>query len=357
MNMERKKKFIVNTMYFGIMLAIAVLLLKFALPLLAPFAIGFVLAYILKRPSRFVARRLHISRKISAILMVLVFYCTIGLLIALLCIKSFAAAGEFLSNLPGFYTSRVEPMLMSIFTGIEQSVLSIDESLITTLEQLWGQFVDSLGQLVTSLSTGMISVLYALAGSLPGLCIRMLLMIISTFFIAMDYDRITSFILRQMSETAQEIFMEIKTYVTGTLFVCIRSYALIMSITFVELSIGLSVIGVENAISIALMIAIFDILPVLGTGGIMIPWAVITALQANYSMALKLLIVYVVVTIIRNIIEPKIVGSQLGLHPVATLASLFVGAQLFGVIGMFGFPIGLSLLKYLNEQGTIRIFK
>ena len=148
----------------------------------------------------------------------------------------------------------------------------------------------------------------------------------------MDYDRITGFFIRQMSEKAQEVFWEIKTYVTGTLFVCIRSYALIMSITFVELSIGLTVVGIENAVVIALLIAVFDILPVLGTGGIMIPWAAITAIQGEFKLALALFAVYIVVTIIRNIIEPKIVGSQLGLHPVATLASLFLGAQLFGCL-------------------------
>ena len=91
--------------------------------------------------------------------------------------------------------------------------------------------------------------------------------------------------------------MEIQSYVAGTLFVCLRSYALIMTITFVELSIGLTLIGV------------------------------------------------------------KIVGSQIGLHPVVTLVSMFVGAQLLGVLGLFGFPIGLSLLRYLNETGAIRLFK
>ena len=357
MNLDKKRTFIVNTLYFGIMLLLAVVLLKYALPLLAPFVIGFVLAYLLKRPIRFAAHKLHINRKVAAIALVLVFYCTIGLLLALLGIKAFSAAGDFLRGLPGFYTARVEPVLMSIFSGIEQSVLSIDESLIASLEQLWGQFVESLGQLVSSLSAGTISVLYSLAGSLPGLFIKLLLMIISTFFIAMDYDRITGFFIRQMSEKAQEVFWEIKTYVTGTLFVCIRSYALIMSITFVELSIGLTVVGIENAEVIALLISVIDILPVLGTGGIMIPWAAVTAIQGEFKLALALFAVYIVVTIIRNIIEPKIVGSQLGLHPVATLASLFLGAQLFGVVGLFGFPIGLSLLRYLNEQGTIKIFK
>ncbi len=130
-----------------------------------------------------------------------------------------------------------------------------------------------------------------------------------------------------------------------------------MSITFIELSIGLSILRIENSIIIAFLISIFDILPVLGTGGIMIPWTIITALQGNIPMAFALLVVYLVVTIIRNIIEPKIVGSQIGLHPVVTLISMFVGAQLFGVIGLFGFPITLSLLRHLNDTGAIKLFK
>ena len=141
----------------------------------------------------------------------------------------------------------------------------------------------------------------------------------------------------------------------GTLWVCIRSYALIMSITCVELCIGLSLVKIPNPVIIALCISIFDILPVLGTGGIMIPWVVLTFIQGRFARALGLLAVYITITVIRNIIEPKIVGSQLGLHPVVTLCSMFVGAQLLGVIGVFGFPIGLSLLCHLNARGVIKI--
>lgn len=107
---------------------------------------------------------------------------------------------------------------------------------------------------------------------------------------------------------------------------------------------------------VALLIAIFDILPVLGTGGIMIPWVILSALQGNFSRALALLVVYVVITVIRNIIEPRIVGKQIGLHPVLTLMSMFVGTHLFGVTGLFGLPILLSLLRYLNDTGTISLF-
>lgn len=89
----------------------------------------------------------------------------------------------------------------------------------------------------------------------------------------------------------------------------------------------------------------------------MIPWTIITAITGDHKLALGLLIVYLAITVIRNIIEPKIVGSQIGLHPVVTLVSMFVGAQLFGVLGLFGFPIGLSLLRHLNDTGTVRLFR
>lgn len=150
--------------------------------------------------------------------------------------------------------------------------------------------------------------------------------------------------------------LEIKDYVVYTLFHCILSYALIMFITFLELSLGLTVIRVANSIIIALLISIFDVLPVLGIGGIMILWVIITAVGGDYTMAVGLIFVFLFVTVVRNILKPKIVGSQVGLHPVVTLMALFVGAQLFGIMG-FGLPITLSLLKDLNDRGTIHLLK
>lgn len=143
----------------------------------------------------------------------------------------------------------------------------------------------------------------------------------------------------------------------NTVFVVIRAYLVIMFITFIELSIGFTILGLAHAILIGFLIAIFDILPVLGTGGIMIPWAIMTLFQRNFRMGFGLLIIYIFVTIIRNIVEPKIVGRQLGIHPVITLMSMFVGANLLGIIGLFGFPITISLLKHLNDTGVIKIFK
>lgn len=357
MEIEKKRKFIINFVYFGIILLLVWVVLKWGMPLVTPFIVAFVIAWLLQRPIRFLSGKLHIHKKIFAILMVLFFYCTIGLLLALLIIKFFSGVKNLILELPDLYNSHIEPLLGNLYQSLERSFIRLDPALMDALDDMIQQLAASLGEIASGLSVSLAGTISGAASSLPGLLISLLLMVISTFFITMDYDRLTGFVMRQLNSRTKELFLQIKAYIIGTLFVCIRSYALIMTITFVELSLGLTILRVENAILIAVIIAIFDILPVLGTGGIMIPWAVISLLQGSYSLALGLGIVYVIITVIRNIIEPKIVGSNIGLHPVVTLISMFIGVQLFGVIGLFGFPILLSLLKHLNDNGTIHLFK
>lgn len=89
----------------------------------------------------------------------------------------------------------------------------------------------------------------------------------------------------------------------------------------------------------------------------MIPWSLFMLVYGNYPLALELFLIYVIITVIRNIIEPKIIGGQLGLHPVVTLISMFVGVGFFGPIGLFGLPILLSLIRHLNDRGVIKVLK
>lgn len=357
MEYEKRKRFIVNLVYGGLIVLLAYITVRYGLGLLAPFLLAFVIAFLLKRPAKFLSVKFKLPYKPIVLLFVLVFYSTIAVLIVLLGVKIVSSAAGFISNLPSIYTSQIEPSLSLFFNKIEHAVSRMDPAFVETLNNSFTEFIRSLGELITGLSVKALGIISGYATSLPILFVKILLMIISTFFIAGDYDVLAGFVMRQFSGKTRELIVRIKEYVVGTLFVCIRSYALIMSITFVELSIGLTVIGVPNSIMIALLIALFDILPVLGTGGIMIPWTVITAIQGNYVLALGLLVVYLTITVVRNIIEPKIVGSQIGLHPIVTLMSIFVGAQLFGVVGLFGLPIMLSLLRHLNDTGAIKLFK
>ena len=359
MSTEKKKKFIVDVTYLALVLALSYLLLRYALPLLMPFVLAFVIAYVLRRPIRFLSRVLHVPKGLVAVLLVVLTYGVIGLLLALAGIRITATITSLVQQIPSFYYSHILPALTELFTWLEELLAKLDPSLMSALQELQTQLIDMLWQLVSSFSgllLGGVSLATSLATSLPGFLIRMLLMVISTFFITIDYEKIVRFCLGCLRGNTRRVVLQIKAYVVGTLFVCIRSYALIMCITFVELSIGLSIIGIERAMLVALLIAIFDILPVLGTGGIMIPWVILSALGGDLPQALALLVLYVIITVIRNIIEPRIVGAQIGLHPVLTLMSMFVGNHLFGIVGLFGLPILLSLLRYLNDNGTISLF-
>lgn len=357
MDLEKKKSFMINFGYYFMITAIVVGLLKYGLPFIAPFVIAFIIAYLLNKPITFLAKKCHVNRTFMAIAVVILFYGTIGILCVLLGVRIFVFIKELFFYLPHLYTAEIEPFLMNLFDPLEGYISKMDVSLLPAMDEFSSNVVKSLGELISNFSMGMIGKISNYASSLPGFFIKILFTVISTFFLVIDYKKVTGFLLHQLKDKHQLLLIEIKDYVVNTLLKCMLSYALIMVITFAELSIGFSIIRIEKAILVAFIIAIFDILPVLGTGGIMIPWMIVALFQKNYSLAIGLLAVYSVVTIVRNILEPKMVGSQVGLHPLVTLMSLFIGAQLFGVVGLFGLPITLSLLKELNNKGTIHILK
>lgn len=356
-NYEKKKEFIVNTVYLILIILFIYFGFKYVLKLISPFLFAFIIAYFIHGPAKKIGERLKINVTFVSIAFVLLFYSILFLFLSVVGINLISMINDEVSSLPKNYKFYIEPLLKSLFDYIEKIIIGLDPSIIEAINKGFDQVVSALGENVTKLSISLVSSVSSLASSLPALLIKTLLMIISTFFIAADYEKITSFMSRQFSSGANRYIDVIRNYVVNTLFVVIKSYVIIMTITFIELSIGLTIIGVKNSVLIALVIAIFDILPVLGTGGIMIPWAIIEFLQGNPSLGIKLVIVYVIVTIIRNVIEPRIVGGQLGLHPIATLISMFVGTSLFGIMGLFGFPIALALLKHLNDTEGIKIFK
>lgn len=356
-NIEKKQSFITNFIYFLIIAAVIYALVKFCLPLLLPFVLAFVVAALMRRPTHFLRRKLNISVRICGLITAVLFFVIVACLVYLGGGGVVSGIQALLVNLPEFFNKTVEPMVMNTFNDLETMKIWNDMNLTDLLADLETQIMDALAGLAATVSTKAVAMISGFATSLPGLFIRLVLFIIGTVFISMDYDRLMGFCIDQMNERTKTLFFEIKAYIVGTLLVVIRSYILIMSITFIELSIGLTIIGINNSILVALCIAIFDILPVLGTGGVMIPWTVISVILGDFRLAVSLLVVYVIVTIIRNIIEPKIVGGQLGLHPIVTLSSMFAGVQLLGAAGLFGFPIGLSLICHLDRKGVITVFK
>lgn len=357
MEYENRKKFLINSAYFALILAIAYAIVKYGIGLISPFLFAFIVAYIIRKPANFVATKLKIPYKIVAILLVLIFYLIIGLLLVIIGVKLFSTILDLIYKLPSIYYSHILPSLELGFNKIEDLILQVDPTYLESVNDIFNQTVRGLGQSITSISMKTVTFLSVKASSLPALFVRILITLISTFFIASDYEKLSKFMFRQLSGKTKAIVLNIKDYIINTLFVVIRSYILIMSITFVELSIGLSIIRIENAIFIAAIVSIVDILPVLGTGTVMIPWAIITAIQGNVPRAVSLLILYLIITVIRNIVEPRFIGKQMGLHPIVSLMCMFIGAKLFGAIGLFGMPIAVSLILHLSRNKTIKFLK
>ena len=354
---NKKKQFIINTIYIFMIAFMIYVFFRYGISLVSPFIFAFLIAYLLKKLAIVISSSTKLPQKLVSFLVILIFYSTAGVLVSLLGVRLISMITRLISMIPVIYEKELGPFLLSAYNGIEEMIYNIDPAIVEAINQGFNQFLGSLGDSITNFSLGLLGSLSNFASSLPAFFVKVLLMVISTFFIAIDFDSILSFSQKQFSKKVIQIIITIKQYIVNTLFVVIRSYALIMAITFIELLIGFTILGIKNAMFKAFLIAIFDILPVLGTGGIMIPWMIITFIQGNFSMGIGLFVIYIIVTIIRNIIEPKIVGSRLGLHPVIILMGMYVGANLLGIIGLLGFPITLSLLKHLNDTGVIKIFK
>lgn len=357
MNVEKKREFIINVLYTLIVMGMVFIAIKYGLVWFLPFVIGFTVAFLLKPIINFISQKTRISRKPIAALVVLIFYGTAGVLITLLCIKLSIALKDIFVKFPYIYTTNIEPAIFDLFKQTESIIGKLDPGMVRSIQDMAGSLVSSLGNIVSKFSRGVITIVSSTVLYVPALFITIIFSIISSFFFAIDYPRITGFIIRQFPDKVKSIIFDIKHYIVGTIFKFIKAYSILLSITFVELSIGLSILNIEDPLVIAALISILDILPAIGTGGVLIPWAIIELIRDNVYVSIGLFIIYLIVLIVRNILEPKIVGQQIGLHPILMLICIFVGVKLFGFLGLFILPIIAIIIKSLNDSGKINIYK
>ncbi len=350
---EKKVKFLINSGYYALLIALGYISIRYVLPIILPFVIGLIVASIVRPLADFIAKKIKINKKITRLIFVALFYCIIGVIVLFGSVKLLTTIRDFVFQLPSMYKSDIMPFLNKSFEGLSVSISEVEPTILPILEDNFKKITDSLGQTLSSVSMSIVKSISNFASTLPAALIKLIITVIASFFFIIDYEKATGLILRFIPKNARGLAIHTKNYLGKSVAIFFRSYALIMLITFIELSIGFTILGLSKAVFIAMGIAIFDILPVLGTGGVLIPWIVIATLLGNYKMAVGILIIYLVVTSIRNVIEPKLVGSQLGLHPLVTLISMFVGANFLGIVGLFGVPFTVSLILYLRRTGAI----
>lgn len=352
---EKKRHFILNVAYLAVVFTLVWFVIHYLIGWVLPFLVGYLIAAMVQPVVYFLYKKLRFNRRYAGIFTVLVFVFFLGLLLALCITKSVEELAAVFRSLPSLL-SRLSSSLKGISVWISNYVDTLPVEVSERIADSLGSLQNELMKL-SSLSSGALSFAYNIITGVPGLLFKTVVAIISACFISMDYLDIRGFILRQLSKKHQSWVLDIKSFFFTTIAKLLRAYLTLMAITFVELSIGLSILRIPHAVIIAVFIALVDILPVLGTGTVMIPWAIIEMITGDVTMGLSIGVLYGVITLIRNIIEPKLVGYHIGLHPLVTLMAMFIGLSVMGVPGMFLFPITLIILKHMQDTGKIRIWK
>ncbi len=354
---ERRKRRIINFAYYALLAAIFYVVFRYVIYMAGPFVVALIVTLLLRRPIRFISRKLHLPHKGAAALVIAFFYIIVAGLIVLAVIEVAIAVANWMSELPSIYADYVEPYIARALEWYEEKATTLDPTSGAYVDSAISSITDSITRVITWLSNRAVSFGRSAVLGIPKALIATIFCVVATVFMSMDYNRMRHFFYAQLSEDQVEIVKDSVTYISVTMLKLIVSYMLIMLITMSELFIGLSLIGISNALTIAIVIGVFDIIPALGTGGILLPWAVVVLVNGNYGLAIKLVVLYVIITLVRNFMEPKIVGDSIGVHPVLMLLSMYLGARLFGALGIIILPFTILVVKKLNDSDRIHLFK
>jgi len=347
--MEAKKKFIVNVMFYGIIAAIVLVLGKYVVPIMTPFIIALLVSAVVHTITKKMKIPKEKLRRLAAVVLCAVIYAVVFLGAVFLSAKVVSAVVDVLKRIPQLFTVYVLPWLEESVNHLETAVTPYDMSVASWIDSIASDLIKSLTQFVTSFSGKAVVWVTSSATAIPSVLVDTIITVISTFFMVLDFEKVTGFLIKLVPGSKRELFNTGMHYTKTMLRVYVKSYSILFTLTFVELAIGFFILRIPNAIILALVIAVFDLMPILGTGGILLPWALLSFLMENYSMAIGILALYLVITGIRNTLEPRIVGKQIGLHPLATLAAMLLGLRMFGLVGLIGFPVTLTVINAMRR--------
>jgi sporulation integral membrane protein YtvI len=329
--------------------------LLYLLPWTAPFIIAFAIAALIEPLVRRMTRGV-LSRDAASGLCTILFFGTFLSILALVCIK-------VSSELKGVASSTSE-LFQGIIVFMEQLELKardIADDLPVGIGRQLTALIDAAPDQLTSLpvwlSGRLLGLLSALAENVPPIFLFIVTTGIGVYFFSSTYPAVLRFISRQVSENHRELFEFLRTDLLKTLAGWIRAQLILMALVFAGLLIAFTLLGVDYALLMALVTAIIDALPVLGVGMVLIPWTLMAFFTGKPSIAIGLAITCAAVTIMRSIVQPKLLGDSLGLHPVVTLIAIYIGFCTMGIWGMLIFPLLAITIKQLNTHGFIHLWK
>lgn len=339
------------------------LLLRHALPILLPFLLSYLLSALIRPVAKRISLMTHLPRVLCAVvLFLLLLTCVFAGAVAALTLLGNELSGlvdellagegllsQLLDSTSAFFDSLSErfPLLLRFTDGAP-----LREQLTTMLSQLLNRLLTAAGERLPGLVGGILS-------GLPRILLTLAVIIFSGIYFCIGTEELKNALYGILPVAAREHLPTVKQRLRGLARGYLRSYFWLWLITFAQLWLGLSLLSVRYAFLAALLISLVDLLPVLGVGTVLLPWSALAffALR-NHFLSIGLLVLYLVILLVRQLLEPRLVGHTLGLHPLLTLFFSYAGWQLLGLTGLFLMPPLAVLGKEILQQwGNKRIDK
>jgi len=337
-------------------IALVVLIIIFfftkGLGYVAPFLVALLITFIIEKPVQFLSKRLRLGRGLAVAVALLLFVTLFGGLVVFVFYKLISELWRLAQEISRLDIQPAINFLQNLLERGQTWYFNLPEGLAKTIEQTINSNIKNVTQMFANVSSRLTEVVTYMIGfivSLPQVLIFIVISLAATYFMSRDKNKISAFIYKQIPSSWGSRLRFIKEDMILALVGFLKAQVILMTITFLELLIGYLILGVKYAFFFALFTAIVDILPVLGTGTILIPTAIFYFISGNLVKGFGFLILYLTITAIRQSIEPKIVGKSLGLHPLVTLMSMYIGLKLFGVIGIFLGPFVMIIINTLQK--------
>ncbi len=337
------------------------LIVRYLLGIFLPFIIAWGVALAVAPLAGWISKKTKIPIKFcSAVLLLIV----LGILISTI---------SLIANRLIFETRRLADFLVSgesdfiaTIGRLSGEIGSLGEK-IPILRDMQGieefeEFLNGVDEMLAKLLTDFISrlsawvpeVLFRMISRLPAALLLLTVTIIACFYFCIDLRSVNAALLSLLPKKAAAAIPTLKTRVFSTVGKWLKAYLVLFCITFIELFAGFMILGVDYPLLIALIGALVDILPVFGTGTILIPWGLYELLTKNFGLGFGLIILYAVTIVVRQIAEPRVVGGSFGIHPLLALVAMYTGFRLFGIAGMILMPASVMLVKniFVTEEKT-----
>ena len=342
----KKRDFLVNIGFLVVVGAIIFLIFKFMLGLLLPFVIGVILSYLVQKPSGKIGNKFKIDKGICAAVFVTVSYIVAISILVLMIWGVLSAISSFISNKSNLAS------LTLVFEKMQLAMNKVSDnfSIFGNAGQMFDKVKENTLNEIVSFASSLVG---KTARSLPSFLFSCIVTVVASFYMAKDYDKLLKFLKGFLSPKTVTNIATIKSILVENVFKLAKGYIVILLITFAELSAGFFVIGVKKPVVLAFFIALVDILPVIGTGTVLIPWSIICFITEGFGRGFMLLLLYVVIIVVRNFAEPKIIGKKVGLNPLFMLLVIFVGLRLAGVGGMLMLPIVLIVVVNFYKKQMV----